>query len=183
MWTDSKEAIALTEQIGDGECHARATMSAGILTMAGRSVAEGRVQLEQAIAEIEAAGFTYRLVSAHAFLGYFLAYPGEDLDRARKHARRAMALGREIGLQAFVSLALTALGIAATLHDDEPSARRHLGEALAAGPAQRAAHVRSAGADLVRSRRAPVRLREGHHRDACRQGIHNQPLFDQRVVT
>jgi DNA-binding CsgD family transcriptional regulator len=69
------------------------------------------------------------LPPTYAFLGIRAALAGRDLDVARTHARRAVDLGRRIGLHAFESLALAGLGMADTLQGRERPAREQLAEA------------------------------------------------------
>jgi predicted ATPase/DNA-binding CsgD family transcriptional regulator len=128
---DSEEALALAERLGDPQIHGRALLYAGARTMAGDSIDDGRALLERTVSDLEAAGLTYMLPPTHAFLGLWPAVAGRDLDGARAHARRAVEVGRQIGLHAFVSLALAGLGVADTLQGREDSARQHLAEARA----------------------------------------------------
>ena len=79
---------------------------------------------------MERDGFTYLLVPARTFLGFVLAFPGGEPERARELAGQALAGGRRIGLTSFVSTALCVLGVADTLQGQEDSARAHLAEAL-----------------------------------------------------
>jgi DNA-binding CsgD family transcriptional regulator len=128
---DSEEALALAAQLGDPEIQGRALMYAGARAMSGDSIAEGQALLEQALADLEAAGLTYMLPPTHAFLGLLRALAGRDLNDARANARRGVELGRRIGLHAFVSLGLDGLGVADVLQGREDSAREHLAEARA----------------------------------------------------
>jgi predicted ATPase/DNA-binding CsgD family transcriptional regulator len=126
---DSDEALTLAERLGDHETHARGLMYAGALAAGGSSIPEGQAILHRAAAEIEDAGLSYMLPPTLAFLGLMGALGGRDLDGARAHARRAVDLGRRIGLHAFVSLALVGLGMADTLQGRERTARDQLTEA------------------------------------------------------
>lgn len=128
---DSEEALALAARLGDPEVHGRALMYAGAMTITAGSLAEGRGVLERTLVELEAAGLTYMLPPTHAFLGVMPALAGRDLDDARAHARRAVELGRRIGLEGFVSLALAGLGVADTLQGRERTAREQLAESRA----------------------------------------------------
>jgi predicted ATPase/DNA-binding CsgD family transcriptional regulator len=128
---DSEAALTLAARLDDPQVHGRALLYAGARTMAGDSIGEGQALLERTLTELEAAGLTYMLPPAHAFLGLLPALAGRDIDDARAHARRAVDLGRQIGIHAFVSLGLAGLGVADTVQGREDRAREHLAEARA----------------------------------------------------
>ncbi len=127
---DMEAGIALAEQVGEHETRLGGMMFSGTLDLPGRSFADGHRLLEQAVDEMEQAGYTYLLVIARTFLGARCVLPAGDLDRAREHAETALTMGRRIGLRSFISTALTVLGGAAVLGGDERSAREQLAEAL-----------------------------------------------------
>jgi predicted ATPase/DNA-binding CsgD family transcriptional regulator len=128
---DSEEALALAARLGDPEILGRAQLYAGARLMAQDGIAEGQSLLQRTVGELEAAGLIYMLPPTHAFLGLLRAIAGRALDDARAHARRAVELGRQIGLHAFVSLGLAGGGVADVLQGREDSAREHLAEARA----------------------------------------------------
>ncbi|TVR27190.1 MAG: hypothetical protein EA387_01485 [Nitriliruptor sp.] len=127
---DMEAGIALAERIGEHETRLGGMMFSGTLDVPGRSFADGHRLLEQAVTEMEHAGFTYLLVIARTFLGARCVLPAGDLDRGREHAEAALTVGRRLGLRSFISTALTVLGGAAVLGGDEDTAREQLAEAL-----------------------------------------------------
>jgi DNA-binding CsgD family transcriptional regulator len=82
----------------------------------------------------EANNLAFHLPAAHGGLLAWLAWSGR-LDRARRHARRAIELSRQLGRPGWEAAGLTGLAAAAVLHGDHSRAQGWLSEAqVALGP-------------------------------------------------
>ena len=125
---DLDTALAITEELGDTEAHARALTYAGAVLQRLDPIPEGRARLEQAIAAVEARGPAHLLVTAYAFLSGMTVFAGE-LDRAYGEAELVLQLAREHGQEAFTVVAQIVFGLIAVVRDDEQRAWAHLDEA------------------------------------------------------
>ncbi|WP_338029795.1 helix-turn-helix transcriptional regulator [Egibacter rhizosphaerae] len=102
-------------------------MAAGAL-LVGRTNDVGCDLLEQAVGVCEAGELVFQLPSVHAALGLWSVWSGE-LDRARRHARRAVELARQIGRPGWEAIGLTGLAAAAVLQGDHGQAQQRLAKA------------------------------------------------------
>jgi DNA-binding CsgD family transcriptional regulator len=131
---DAEQALVHAERCGDPSIHAYVLAFVGAAMFCARSIDAGCRVFEQAVEVCEANDLTFQLPAAHASLGSGLG-PGPqwsgELDRSRRHARRAVALSRQVGRPGWEVWGLTGLGAAAVLQGDHGRAEELLSEAQA----------------------------------------------------
>jgi DNA-binding CsgD family transcriptional regulator len=127
---DVAEAVEHAERCGDPATHAYALAIDGWTLMRSRTIDAGCRLLEQAIEVCEANDVAFHLPAAHAVLGLWAGWSGR-LDWSRRHAGRAVKLGRQVGRRGWEAVGLAGLGAADVLHGDQGQAQRWLSEAQA----------------------------------------------------
>ena len=127
---DVEEAVQHAEQCGDAATHAYVLAFAGWTLLRSRTIDAGCRLLEQAIEVCEADEVAFHLPAAHAVLGLWPVWSGR-LDRTRRHARRGVELGRQVGRPGWEAVGLAGLGAAAVLQGDHGQAQDWLSKAQA----------------------------------------------------
>jgi predicted ATPase/DNA-binding CsgD family transcriptional regulator len=127
---DVEEAVEHAERCGDAATHAYALAIAGWTLMRSRTIDAGCRLLEQAIEVCEANDVVFHLPAAHAVLGLWAGWSGR-LDWSRRHAGRAVKLGREVRRRGWEAIGLVGLAAADVLHGDQGQAQGWLSEAQA----------------------------------------------------
>nr|WP_255426591.1 LuxR C-terminal-related transcriptional regulator [Pseudonocardia sp. C8] len=127
---DVEEAVGHAEQCGDAATHAYALAITGWTLLRSRTIDAGCSLLERAIEVCEADDVVFHLPAAHAVLGLWAGWSGR-LDRSRRHAERAVELGRQVVRPGWEAIGLAGLGAVEVLHGNQGQARRWLSEAHA----------------------------------------------------
>jgi DNA-binding CsgD family transcriptional regulator len=130
VYADVEEAVDRAEQCGDAATHAYVLALSGWTLLRSRTIDAGCRLLEQSIEVSEAAEVPFHLPAAHGVLGLWPVWSGR-LERSRRHARRAVELGRQVGRPAWEAIGLAGLGAAALLQGDHSQAQHWLSRAQA----------------------------------------------------
>jgi predicted ATPase/DNA-binding CsgD family transcriptional regulator len=131
---DVEEALDLAERCGDASTHVHVLQFAGAALLHSRSIDAGYRLFQQGVQVCEANDLAFHLPAAHGGAPAWLAWSGR-LDRARRHARHAVELSRQLGRPGWEAAGLTGLAAAAVLQGDHVRAQEWLSEAQAAlGP-------------------------------------------------
>ncbi|MDQ4097196.1 MAG: LuxR C-terminal-related transcriptional regulator [Actinomycetota bacterium] len=132
--TDVEEALRLAKGCGDASTHAHVLQFAGAALLFSRSLDAGYHLFQQDVEVCEANNLAFHLPAAHGGALAWLAWSGR-LDQARRHARRAVELSRQLGRPGWEAAGLTGLAAAAVLQGDHIRAHDWLSQAQAAlGP-------------------------------------------------
>jgi predicted ATPase/DNA-binding CsgD family transcriptional regulator len=127
---DVEEAVEHAERCGDAATHVYVLGFAGGARLLSDSIDTERRLYEQAIEVCEANDLAFQLTAVHANLGLWPVLSGQ-LDRTRRHARRAVELARQVGRPGWEATGLTGLGAAAVLQGDHGRAQEWLSVAQA----------------------------------------------------
>jgi predicted ATPase/DNA-binding CsgD family transcriptional regulator len=131
---DVEEALVLAEGCGDASTHAHVLQFAGAALLHSRSLDAGYQLFQQGVEVCEANDLAFHLPAAHGGAQSWLAWTGR-LDQARRHARRAVELSRQLGRPGWEAAGLTGLAAAAVMQGDHIRAHDWLSQAQAAlGP-------------------------------------------------
>jgi predicted ATPase/DNA-binding CsgD family transcriptional regulator len=131
---DVDQSLQLAERCEDASTHAHVLQFAGAALLESRSIDAGYHLFQRDVEVCEANDLTFHLPAAHGGALAWLAWSGR-LDEARRHARRAVELSRQLGRPGWEAAGLTGLAAAAVLQGDHIRARDWLAEAQAAlGP-------------------------------------------------
>ncbi|MBW3620630.1 MAG: LuxR C-terminal-related transcriptional regulator [Actinobacteria bacterium] len=134
MDADVQQALEHAHLCGDASTHAFVLALVGAARFCGHSIDAGCRLFEQALEVCEANELAFQLPAAHASLGAGLG-PGPEwsgqLERSRRHARRAVELSRQVGRPGWEVIGLTGLAAAAVLQGDHGRAQQWLSEARA----------------------------------------------------
>jgi len=131
---DVEQSLQLTEECEDASTHAHVLQLAGAAVLLGRSIDAGHDLFQQAVEVCETNDLAFHLPAAHGGALAWLVWSGR-IDQARRHARRAVELSRQLGRPGWESAGLTGLAATAVLQGDHDRAHDWLSEAQAAlGP-------------------------------------------------
>jgi predicted ATPase/DNA-binding CsgD family transcriptional regulator len=131
---DVEQSLQLAKRCEDASTHAHVLQFAGAALLISRSIDAGYHLFQQDVEVCEANNLAFHLPAAHGGALAWLAWSGR-LDRARRHARRAVELSRQLGRPGWEAAGLTGLAAAAVLQGDHIRAQDWLSEAQAAlGP-------------------------------------------------
>jgi len=125
---DTEQALNLARRCEDAETHAQVLQFTGAALLHGRSIDAGYRLFQQGVDVCEANDLAFHLPAAHAGVLAWLAWSGR-LEQARRHARRAVELSRQVGRPGWEAVGLTGLAAAAVLHGDHVRAQVWLSEA------------------------------------------------------
>jgi predicted ATPase/DNA-binding CsgD family transcriptional regulator len=128
--TDIEQAVQHAQRCEDASTHAYVLAFAGAALLHSRSIDAGYRVFQQAVEVCEANDLAFQLPAAHASAVAWLPWSGQ-LDRTRRHARRAVELSRQVGRPAWEAVGLTGLGAAAVLQGDHETAQEWLSAAQA----------------------------------------------------
>jgi predicted ATPase/DNA-binding CsgD family transcriptional regulator len=125
---DVKEAVDLAVRCGDDATNAYVLALSGWTLLRSCTIDAGCRLLEHAIDVCETGGVAFHLPAAHGVLGLWPVWSGQ-LDRARRHARRAVELARQVGRPTWEAIGLAGLGAADALEGDHGHAQKWLSRA------------------------------------------------------
>jgi DNA-binding CsgD family transcriptional regulator len=131
---DVEQSLQLAKRCEDASTHAHVLQFAGAALLESRSIDDGYHLFQQDVEVCEANDLTFHLPAAHGGALAWLAWSGR-LDQARRHARRAVELSRQLGRPGWEAAGLTGLAAAAVLQGDHIRAQDWLSQAQEAlGP-------------------------------------------------
>jgi DNA-binding CsgD family transcriptional regulator len=131
---DVEEALQLAKRCENASTHAHILQFAGAAVLHSRSIDAGHELFQQCVEVCEANDLAFHLPAAHGGAQSWLAWTGR-LDQARRHARRAVELSRQLGRPGLEAAGLTGLAAAAVMQGDHIRAHDWLSQAQAAlGP-------------------------------------------------
>ncbi|MGH2456807.1 MAG: ATP-binding protein, partial [Candidatus Limnocylindria bacterium] len=126
--TDVEQALRHAERCEDPSTHAYILAFAGAALLYSRSIDAAHRLFEQAVEVCEANDLAYQLPAAHAGPVVWSVWSGQ-LDRTRRHARRAVELSRQVRRPGWEAAGMTGLGAAAVLQGDHGQAQDWLSKA------------------------------------------------------
>ena len=137
---DVEEALDLAKGCGDPETHAYVLQFTGAALLHSRSIDAGFRLFQQGVEVCEANDLAFHLPAAHGGTPVWFAWSGR-FDQARRNARLAVELSRQVGRPGWEAAGLTGLGAAAVLQGDHVRAQVWLSEAQAVlGPRLKGTH-------------------------------------------
>jgi len=128
---DVEEALVLAEGCGDASTRAHVLQFAGAALLHSRSLDASYHLFQQDVEVCEANDLAFHLPAAHGGAQAWLAWSGR-LDQARRHARCAVELSRQLGRPGWEAAGLTGLAAVAVMQGDHIRAHDWLSEAQAA---------------------------------------------------
>ena len=128
---DVEGSLDLARQCRDASTYAHVLQFSGAALLHSRSIDAGCQLFQKGVEVCEANDLSFHLPAAHGGPAAWMVWAGR-LDQARRHARCAVELSRQLGRPGWEVAGLTGLAAAAVLEGDHVQARRWLSEAQSA---------------------------------------------------